>query len=753
MRILSWWSDPLSLLKKVDHEREQNLAARTMPTKPLESKPKQAPRFRIAAEDRVNGIIALEKHMAEQGLDTKSPKVRIVGKTHDTVGTDNAKVSSISRYEQMYRGFCDFCFLIKDYDSAMLASREHCPKDPASVKLDTAIMYLRFHCLESGQVLTHPFTHATVFDIHGNQIVTRGDWKGTSVPGLFRSALAKLHKHYDTTDGKYIELCDDCRNLGIKAVCKGQGCSKHPSKSQYWRRGNCTTTKKFKDAVSEMEDYCENHYEARSTYAFLPGQLRDIREYLLATNNKHNMMIWTMICVGVKLFLRIDELILMTVEDFKTDYFVVTKDNVEGLCVKIQGKKETTALPFMMWDDKDCPDFSPTKAILAWIAYSGIKSGPIFPTKEQLEAGVAEPTDHYSYESFLQQMKFLCIHILKEDLESDQMKNLLIGTHMLRKSAFLMAYWGFILSGRTASENKLNAMDEANILQSARHKNISSTATYLSDSGTLKELLDRTDAKNARHKVGVWKPIHMKTLHQFAALNVKSNQFIQPLFQLSKWWIFGVLQVQNNAQLSIPNITRAAFQHTPDLSVDAKMKAAIDKVADPQMREEIKSAVQSAIAEHVKAAMNPHFLLPAADSLTPFATPIAVAGAGTDLAAADIASRKRKTPDPSNIILALSRDYQKEVNATKAKKSKIALIVGAVAEAKAKIKETNKSLGDPLKTWLYRVGKIDDCIQTCHGGSVDGFLEANGSLPFSKFKICGGGQGIEHKACFDVASL
>ena len=84
---------------------------------------------------------------------------------------------------------------------------------------------------------------------------------------------------------------------------------------------------------------------------------------------------------------------------------------------------------------------------------------------------------------------------------------------MLRKSAFLMAYWVFILSGGTALENKLNAMDEANILQSVRHKNLASTVTNLADSSTLKELLDCTDPKNACHKVGVWHPIHMKTLH------------------------------------------------------------------------------------------------------------------------------------------------------------------------------------------------------------------------------------------------
>ena len=129
---------------------------------------KQAPRFSLDAYDCVNVFKELEELMVLQGLDTKSPKVQIVGKTHDTVGTDNAAVSSITRYEHIYPGFLDFCFLIKDYESAMIAACEHCPKDWTLVKVDMAIMYLRFYCIESGKVLTHTATHATVYELHGS---------------------------------------------------------------------------------------------------------------------------------------------------------------------------------------------------------------------------------------------------------------------------------------------------------------------------------------------------------------------------------------------------------------------------------------------------------------------------------------------------------------------------------------------------------------------------------------------------------
>jgi hypothetical protein len=155
----------------------------------------------------------------------------------------------------------------------MLVSREHCPADPIAVNINTAILYLRFHYIEKGEVLNHPVTNQPVTDIHGAEIHTRGDWQGTSVPGLFRSAMSKVHSHYEMTTGPYQEQCSDCRKIDIVDVCKGYGCQKHPGKPQYWRRGSVTKCKAFQDEITKAIEYCENHYESRSTYAFLPHQL------------------------------------------------------------------------------------------------------------------------------------------------------------------------------------------------------------------------------------------------------------------------------------------------------------------------------------------------------------------------------------------------------------------------------------------------------------------------------------------------
>jgi hypothetical protein len=91
-----------------------------------------------------------------------------------------------------------------------------------------------------------------------------------------------------------------------------------------------------------------------------------------------------MIITGVKHFLRVEEVVEMKIEDFVECYFVVTKNNVEGLCVLLDGKREKKETPFTIWDDKDCPEFSAVKAIMLWLSFSRICSGYIFLDRDEL---------------------------------------------------------------------------------------------------------------------------------------------------------------------------------------------------------------------------------------------------------------------------------------------------------------------------------------------------------------------------------
>ena len=136
-----------------------------------------------------------------------------------------------------------------------------------------------------------------------------------------------------------------------------------PGAPRYWISGSVTTSKDFKKQMTNVLHYANEHYEARSTVAFLPSELRIIRQFLLSANSLPHLMLWCIIVIGVRLFLRIDEVLELTVEQFVTEYFVVTGRDIKGLLVKIQGKRDKKPVHLSLWDDLDCPEFSPLRPL------------------------------------------------------------------------------------------------------------------------------------------------------------------------------------------------------------------------------------------------------------------------------------------------------------------------------------------------------------------------------------------------------
>ena len=113
------------------------------------------------------------------------------------------------------------------------------------------------------------------------------------------------------------------------------------------------------------------------------------------------------------------------------------------------------------------------------------------------------------------------------------MNNQIIGTHLLRKTAFLFANWGYIFHQKNRDNLELPPMETAAILLSARHKEVSSTATYLDDSGTLHALVCRDHVNRDRHRIGRWEPIHMTAMDSFESILLESRKYQKPLPILS----------------------------------------------------------------------------------------------------------------------------------------------------------------------------------------------------------------------------
>ena len=85
--------------------------------------------WRLSNEKRKHGITEISKSIISRGLDTVSPKVRIIGcdKNMIQLGTDRAQISSIDRYESFWSGLLDWCIFMEDYESGIIVARDiHC---------------------------------------------------------------------------------------------------------------------------------------------------------------------------------------------------------------------------------------------------------------------------------------------------------------------------------------------------------------------------------------------------------------------------------------------------------------------------------------------------------------------------------------------------------------------------------------------------------------------------------------------------
>ena len=299
--------------------------------------------YHISKAKHEDGLKDIQNRINELKLDVKSPKAKIIGsnKRKQTIGTDAAEESFIGCYKVIWKGLLDFCIEIKDYDSAIILAHDICPKDPLPVDINMAISYLCFHVLKAGTELTHHETNEPILDAVGNPMKCLGDWQSESGVKLFGTALSKLHKHYKTTSGDYLNECTDCSKMYHDNNCK-DGCHRHINSLQIWCKGCPTTDLTFKNKHKQMKQYAECTYSAWHTFTFLPGELHDIRQYLLSTNNLYCLMIWTIIIVRVKEFMHIDEVLDMDIDQFNDlqGYFVVTENNIEALAAWVYGKTD-----------------------------------------------------------------------------------------------------------------------------------------------------------------------------------------------------------------------------------------------------------------------------------------------------------------------------------------------------------------------------------------------------------------------------
>jgi hypothetical protein len=611
--------------------------------------------------------------------------------------------------------------------------------------------------LEQGKVLTHHATDLPILGANGQQILCMGDWHSSNQVQLYSNAVSKVHSKYPTTSGEYLSECSECHRLSL-ADAKANGCRRHVGHPLIWRKGSPTKDALFATKLKQMKDYCERNYSTRHTMYFLPSELRQIRSHCLTSNTKHKLMIWTIWIVGIKGFLRVEEALSMTVEDFREQYFVVKENAVKNLAYFVDGKCDHDPCLLACWDDDECPEFLPVRAVLLWLVSSGIRSGPLFPPRDQLESvatlGIVqmpkEPTKDgnlptFSYAEFLKETQFLCAYVLGKDMDSHAMKSLIIGTHMMRKTGYLIAIWGW----KRTFGSDVCPIDASNLFKSARHSSTHSVAVYASDAATMKTLLDSLslDSADSNQKVGVWKPIHIEHTTTFEAINLPSQRYIKPLAELAEWYVAHVLNVPLSS-IGTPLMTyhelhRKATVIKPDLSVAEELRRLIDANCHagvaPIIKETIKKLQEDAIAAAVEKATN-EVLRNAA----------LISSEQNDATAAPTCPyNPSKRPRQHNTLEPM-KDYQQLAKKKGLlKQEAVALCVEAYEDLKAQVGEGKTFNGTAgFKNWAYRAAKVADCVRNCHGNCQESFLIANPTFTISRFRNCAAGK--EHTGSYET---
>jgi len=394
--------------------------------------------------------------------------------------------STEKAYKAKWKEMMKFFYLIGDYQSAMLVDREKCPIQPLPFRPDSFAMYLDYRCGEPGVILKKP-NGEDLLDVKGNAIKVIGGWNSPASMYKIHAAVLFLHEvaYPDSCGGPYHNNCVECERLnaalgnqlegaddvvdefedddgGDDSIDNTRGqvthalglfrsCIQHANQPLLRTRG-CIL--KNPATINHYNAWLKRIHRKHVTTGcgqLYPSEVRCLRTHLLARGDPVSIQAWVMILLGIQLFLRADELVSLTIQDFIDSYYpegkqnkkdpgdgkdaltkcqVLQPDSVEAFALEVQGKTDKKPVRLVVLSNDDFPEFCPVRHLLWYIKIFNIRSGFLFPAKEALIEQWQEnrqnefhPNSHISYSSFLSTYKNLICNICGRDQESFQGRN------------------------------------------------------------------------------------------------------------------------------------------------------------------------------------------------------------------------------------------------------------------------------------------------------------------------------------------
>jgi hypothetical protein len=547
-------------------------------------------------------MIRRERRALGMELAVGEAPLKILGKDSEE-GTPNDKClcKSLLRYAQVWFACLQICIMAGLYQCAIIFDRENCPRYPVPMSALAMDICLRYLTGPKGSVLTYPGTDDPVFIAGTDQrILCLGTSKSISSIMLFRNAISKVHSKYRTTNGQYQEQCQLCVDCVNETGDRSRGCHFHPRGPELMRQGN-----PIKDAIAKASSDIAKGAASkpRQAVALRPAEVRKLRHHLLKGGTWFELMLWTLMILGIKGFLRAEENITLRVEDFPPEYFKAQNNFIQRLCMKINGKKDHYDVMLAIFDDNECPELSSMRAILLWIAVSGITSGYIFPCESELrkmdrDDNYRTPEKHLHFQRYSQVLKKVVMKAL--GFHSNKSKPFIIGTHMIRRTAYLFATWGL---------ESLTDTKKMCIIASARHHDLTTAIRYLGTSLAEMDLVD-SDSEYP-NTVGKFQAINIATenglgaeriqaARDLAALNDTTNSVPNEfsLVELADWFTFticGIPRDWRDRGITFEQLHNKIADFHPTLSPRQQLDEELHKLGSPGQVNRIRALLNKVI--------------------------------------------------------------------------------------------------------------------------------------------------------------
>ena len=295
-----------------------------------------------------------------------------------------------------------FCRNVGDSEEDNPLSRM-CPANPEPAKPETLAKFMQWKTTKDDEV--HMFQDKEICDISGKPLKKcKQQWKTPTNIDLFMAVVSAVHNVYPELQGDYILTCSDCEkdnaeNLSLikegKPVNQWCSCPAHAGRPLLKPRGNVVKSDLLESKKNELMAELKRIHRRKGNIRLLPGHLKQLHDSLMEKFKSGGreagvffLMMWTMIVVGISLFLRAKELLALKLKHFHKKGCMVTADEVVNLAIEVEdGKNDPKPLFFKLWKPLGFfPWFNPVSTVLFYIDIAGLddEEGFLFPCKTDL---------------------------------------------------------------------------------------------------------------------------------------------------------------------------------------------------------------------------------------------------------------------------------------------------------------------------------------------------------------------------------